>query len=252
MARLDWEGCVNVRDLGGLPTADGGSLREGVLIRADSLLELTARGWAAVGAAGVTAVVDLRDHDAPASAPPPDLGIEVTRVELYPEYALPIAELAAADATDRPGGDDLAAFFGRRYVDKLERRSSLVAEAVAAIAAADGPAVVHCQAGKDRTGVIVALVLRLAGVPIEAVVADYVLSETDGRVALERWVDAAGDERDRAERARRLGAPAAAMGLLLAVLDERHGGARAYLLGAGVPAADLDRLTGRLNNLLPS
>lgn len=246
MARLEWDGCVNVRDLGGLPTEDGGSLREGVLIRADSLVELSPRGWEAVGAAGVANVVDLRDHDAIPSAPPEELGIEITRVELYPDNALPTGQLAGEDFV---AAEDLAAFFGQRYVNTLERRAPQVAAAVHAAAAAEGSLVVHCQAGKDRTGVVVALVLRLAGVPIETIVADYVLSETEGRVALERWVDAAPDEEQRAHRDRRVGAPAGAMRRMLEELEDRYGGARAYLLGAGVPEKDLDHLTEKLKAL---
>jgi protein-tyrosine phosphatase len=246
MTRLEWDGCVNVRDLGGLPTEDGGSLREGVLIRADSLVELSPRGWEAVGAAGVASVVDLRDPDSEPSAPPPELGIEITRVDLYPEDVLPTGEL---DGEDFEAASDLTDFFGQRYLDTLSRRAPQVAEALRAAAAANGPLVVHCRAGKDRTGVVIALILRLAGVPSEAIAADYALSATDGKVALERWVDAAPDAEQRVERIRRVGAPAESMRRMLDELDGRYGGARAYLLGIGVPAADLDRLTEKLKAL---
>src|SRR4051812_31432926 len=78
---LDWEGCFNVRDLGGLPLADGGETRWCAVVRGDALDELTEAGWAALAAHGVRTVVDLRNADERGDAIPPD-GVRVVHVPL--------------------------------------------------------------------------------------------------------------------------------------------------------------------------
>ncbi|WP_164545248.1 tyrosine-protein phosphatase [Antribacter gilvus] len=157
---LTWPDCLNARDLGGLPLVDGGTVRERALVRADSLTYLTPDGVAAVRAYGVTRVVDLRRPFETVRYPHPF-------VEDPVYLSQPVQE--PEDWEEGPWAD--------LYAGMLDRRPALFARAVAAIAdAPPGPVAVHCAAGKDRTGLVVAMALTLAGVVEDAIVTDYVLT----------------------------------------------------------------------------
>jgi protein-tyrosine phosphatase len=166
---LDWEGCFNVRDLGGLPVAGGGTTRWGAVVRADALDELTEAGWAALVAHGVRTVIDLRndvERRVDAAARPP----EVTTLHL----PLDVVE-------DREFWDvwDSGPQFGTPlyYGPHLERFPERSAAVIAAIAEAPaGGVAFHCGGGRDRAGQITMLLLELIGVPVEAITADYALS----------------------------------------------------------------------------
>jgi protein tyrosine/serine phosphatase len=157
---LDWEGCLNVRDLGGVALENGGETRYGVLFRADNLGRLTAEGWRTFGEHGVTRVVDLRWPEERAGDPPRDSDVEVVPVSVLGEYD-PNFDDGASDFLPQR---DVAGFRARMYAEALEAHRSLFVEALAAIADADGPVVFHCAGGKDRTGLVAAVLLRLAGV----------------------------------------------------------------------------------------
>ena len=120
-------------------------------------------------------------------------------------------------------------------------------QAIEAVAeAAEGVVVVHCFAGKDRTGLTCAMLLRLAGVGIEDIAADYGLSGDNIRSIIDPWADSAPDERERALRLRIGSSPPRVMADVLTGLEERHGSVRAYLLGAGASADTLEQARGRL------
>ena len=104
----------------------------------------------------------------------------------------------------------------------------------------------HCAVGKDRTGLVAAMLLRLAGVPEDVVAEDYAASEENLRSLHETWIDAAPDDDERERRRRLTPTPRDAMLAVLAELDRRHGGVRGYLLDAGAAEADLDRIRARL------
>jgi hypothetical protein len=166
---LDWEGCFNVRDLGGLPVAGGGRIRPGALVRADALEGLSARGWAALAQHGVRTVVDLRNPD--------ERGFDnATRP---PELATVHVPLDGIE--DRPFWDawDTSPAFGTPlyYAPHLERFPERHAAVVRAVArAAPGGVAVHCVGGRDRTGQVTMLLLALCGVEPAAIAADYALS----------------------------------------------------------------------------
>jgi protein-tyrosine phosphatase len=241
---LIWDGCVNVRDLGGHATEDGRTTRFGAVVRADSVRTLTDAGWDALLAYGVSRIVDLRLHSELALDPPRELSVEVVHVPLMHE--IDDEEWVEIDAI----GDaqpDAAASTRAVYLEFLERRRPQFAQAFAAVAGApEGTVVVHCHSGKDRTGLVVALLLRAVGVDIETIAADYALSGPNLREQLVTWVAAADDDVER-ERRRRIGsAPAEAMVAVLEELERRYGSVREYLHAAGVQAETLDRATARL------
>jgi hypothetical protein len=169
--RLHWDGCLNVRDLGGLSTTDGRRTRPGAVIRADNLDMLTAEGWAALADYGVRTVVDLRDEREyrPLLARPE--GVDLVRV--------PLDQLAGPAWWERFGGQDGTPLSFRPYLDHCPDAVRAVVSAVAL--ARPGAVVVHCKAGRDRTG-LAALVL-LAAVRTEPgeIVADYLLSAANLR-----------------------------------------------------------------------
>ena len=242
--RLTWDGCLNVRDLGGHETEDGGETRFGAVVRADSVRELTADGWRSLVDYGISRIVDLRQHSELEADPPLDVPVEVVHVPLFPEPGS--AHWAELDAVMDADGDPVAAT-RRVYLECLERFRSQVAAVLVAVARApDGGVVVHCRAGKDRTGLVSAVLLRLAGVSPEDVGADYALTEDNLRSVWEEWIEEADDRKERERRRRLLITPAAAMIGVLAELETRYGSVRAYARAAGVPESDLDRLVDRL------
>jgi protein tyrosine/serine phosphatase len=240
---LAWKGCLNVRDLGGLPTEDGGTTRPGALVRADALTRLTPEGWRALAAHGVGRIIDLRFANEPASEPPADLAVEVVRAELMPDDE---AYWSAVD-THLDAALTPAEHMVWLYVDLLELFPGRIARAVDAFAdAGQGGVVVHCLVGKDRTGVVIALLLRIAGVPAEAVATDYSLSTRDGVDAIAEWADDATDDLARRRRTMRSQASPEVMLEFLEQVDLRYGGAEAYLRQAGVSEETLTRIRRRL------
>lgn len=229
---LDWPGCRNVRDVGGLPTADGGRIREGVLIRADSLQFLSADGIDAVRRSGVGRILDLRGDGEVAQFPTP-----------FTDDPLAIRQ-ALQDPADPDHGQ---ATIVDACTWMLDRRPELFAAAVKAIAdAPDGAVVVHCHGGKDRTGMVVALALSIAGVPEEEIVADYFL--TQARMAA--WLaEQLADEPDASKHPEMIefrDTRAESIVAILRHLDDKYGGPEAYLRHGGLTTDDLDRLRKRL------
>ena len=187
---IDLEGVANLRDVGGLPTSDGGKIVPGRLLRSDNLQTLTERDIDQLLGMGLTDVIDLRsDYERASTGPGPLVRTDVRRHELslfreempgvgedkpdvrpevLPEEALPWVDLEPSVELDHP--------IASVYFSYLVDRPDSVIAALRAIAYAPGMALVHCAAGKDRTGTTVALALTLAGVEREAVVADYAAS----------------------------------------------------------------------------
>lgn len=217
MTTLNWPNCSNARDLGGLPLTDGGWIRAGTLIRSDNLDQLTDTGIAAVRAAGVSRIVDLRS---------------VWECETYPSpfthddrwLNVPLTDPADPDVPEL----DLFELY-RILIDNYPER---FAAAITAIAEAPpGAVVLTCHAGKDRTGLVTALTLALIGVPHDAIVADYTITNlTEPRPGF--------------------ALPTAETILqLLAHLDTKYGGPIRYVIQAGTTPTHLTSLTTRLSQV---
>lgn len=244
MRALTWDGCVNVRDLGGVPLRGGGTTRLRSVVRADNVRRLSAAGWEALVAYGVRTAVDLRWREELADDPPGDLPIGVVHVSLFGE----LDEGYWAELSQRlERWSDRIDVTRESNLELLARHRAQLAEAVTAVArAADGGVLVHCVAGKDRTGLVSALLLRLAGVEIADVADDYGESNANLAALTEIWRDAAPDEEERARRRQLNGTPRESMVGVLEELERRHGSVRDYLLAGGATAADLDRAAARL------
>ncbi len=243
---LLWDGCLNVRDLGGHPTEDGGETRLGAVVRADSVRELSDDGWKSLVDYGVRTIVDLRLDSELAADPPRRIPVAVVHVPVLPELGTPFWD--EIDATTLSIEDPVEER-ARVYLAFLESHGANFGRAVSEVArAADGTVLVHCLGGKDRTGIVAALLLRLAGVSIEEVATDYGLSEEALREDLAAWVAEAETETERTKRQRIGAAPAAAMSTVLTELEARHESVRTYLTQVGVGEADLDRARARLRD----
>lgn len=244
---LVWDGCLNVRDLGGHRTSDGRETRFGAVVRADSVRQLNEAGWRALLEHGVRTVVDLRGEDELRDDPPAHGDVELLHVPFMEareeEWRAIEAELeAAADAAP-----DYASATREVYLIFLEHFAANVAAGLRAVAdAREGGVVVHCAGGKDRTGLLTAFLLHLAGVDVEAIAADYALSEERLRPRAEEWLATAETEAER-ERVRRISAtPAAAIVGVFAELERRHGSVEGYLLEAGADPQTFARVRARL------
>ena len=232
--RLPWEHLLNARDLGGLPTPRGWT-RFRAFARSDGPLRLTAGGQAALLSYGVTTIVDLRSNREMAVVPSP--------FREHPGYrSLPFFDDAGQAA---PSRHETAA---ENYLEWLATQPARIAAILHGIAhAPPGCVLVHCVAGKDRTGVVVALVLSAAGVDREAIADDYAQSVAwnEGMRDQDEVVtapDAAERLRDRwIYYPRREN-----MVEMLAEMDRRHGGVDRYLGAIGVGPAVRERLRDRL------
>ena len=240
---IDLEGANNIRDLGGL-RAGSGRTRSGVLLRSDALHELTpADVRHLVDERGLAHVVDLRSaherHErgrGPLGATP----VRYTEVEVIGPDDL--ARRAEARAAAFAAGLPAEQVLGDGYVELLDLGGDAFTEAFRRIVEPGGtPALVHCAIGKDRTGVLVALLLDVAGVDRDEIVTDY--ARTGERMApvIARWVDDSGSTINEQVAAFSALAAPATMAQVLEVLHARWGGAAGFFAAHGVPAADLDR-----------
>ncbi|WP_405071413.1 tyrosine-protein phosphatase [Kribbella sp. NBC_01510] len=229
---LDWPGCRNARDVGGLPTADGRTIREGVLIRSESLQYLTPHGVDAVRRSGVSRILDLRGDGEVANAPTPFTGTPLA-------VRQPLQDPADPDH----GQPTIVA----ACTWMLDRRPELFAAAVKAIAdEPDGAVVVHCHGGKDRTGMVVALALSIAGVPEDEIVADYFRTQERLSPWLEEQLAAEPDTALHPEMIEFRDTRAESLVAILRHLDEKYGGPEAYLRHGGLTTAELAKLRTRL------
>ena len=241
------EGAYNIRDLGGYATAQGTQTAWRRFLRADSPHALSEDGQARLQAEGLATVIDLRTGAEIAQTPNPfakRAGVQYVHRPLFTELA-PGTLAATAD-----GSCPLLGF----YQGALDDRHEALSDIMTLIAGADEGAVMfHCTAGKDRTGLVAALLLGLAEVSPEDIVADYAL--TEGLITelvagfLEMSRQKGGDV---VAYARLLAAPAATMRDTLAHLEARYGSVPRYLAQIGVAPGDITALSDRLHDSVPA
>ncbi len=242
---IDLDGCFNFRDLGGYRTGDGGTVAWGRLYRSDSLHRLTETGQAAFARLGIATVLDLRAHSEVRehtwAAPPQWRGL-ARHVPLQDE----LSQWSDVDPAEleHPG------FAARHYLQIATSGMAALRAAMETLAApAALPAVFHCAAGKDRTGVLAALVLRLLGVPAGLVADEYALSE----LGTARWEAslAAGNPDDTQTTwgfipPAMLTAHKDTMLAFLRQIDAEYGSADGFARQAGISAETLGRLRAGL------
>lgn len=260
---IELDGAENVRDLGGLPTTDGQQLQSGRLLRGDSLQELSESDVRyLVDELRLRAVVDLRTGiEVRAEGPGPltkEDAVEICHLSLFPEAGETTdAAAVEADDDDQPvvlpwQSEERGESVERRgasgiYLRYLDDRADSIVAALRVIAESDGATIVHCAAGKDRTGVVIACALAEVGVTREAIIADYARSgeRIDAiyrRLTARRTYrdDLSGTDVDE-HRPR-----ASTMERLLAAIDDLHGGVPAWLRAHAWTDQDAARLRRKL------
>ena len=186
---LAWDGCINVRDLGGLDTEDGRMTRWGAVVRSDHPSKLSAAGWSALYAHGIRTIIALRtdgiDEEQPDTAlRPADLTTVQVAVEDFTDTDF-VRQWVDTDLWRTP----------LYYRDALKRWPQRHAAAVAAVANAQpGGVLIHCRRGHDRTGIITLLLLALIGVAPAKIAADYELSVDPERDQLLRAANTSASE----------------------------------------------------------
>lgn len=244
---LDWEGALNARDTGGLPTRDGRRIKRGALVRSDVISRLTPSGRRALIDHGVRTIVDVRTSE--------EIGRDVdypfrdTRASDEPAYvnASFVVQLSPELEAEVRAKRDSARELGELNRLDIDVHGAGIAAVVAAVADAQpGGVLVHCYAGKDRTGMTVGLMLSVAGVSDEHIADDYALTMLNLEPLIMDWLQTIEDESER-ERMRELATPRReAMLQVLDYVNERHGGAESYLRSAGVTDEQLERIKARL------
>ncbi|NED98743.1 tyrosine-protein phosphatase [Phytoactinopolyspora halotolerans] len=253
---IDLVGAVNVRDLGGLPTHDGSTTKFGRILRADNLQDLTEADIDyLVDTLGLRDVLDLRSGaEITLEGPGP-----LTRV---PDVAIHhfslLAEVEGESGVDGeavlPWTKDYPAQAentwlppGEFYLKTLKERPESVLGALRVMAYGDGAALAHCAAGKDRTGILVALTLTIVGVPREVIVEDYALTNTRIERIVERLTRTStyADDLNSRPMSSHFALPEA-MESFLDLADEHVGGLAAWLSSEGWTSEDSDALRARL------
>lgn len=243
---VDIDGMHNVRDLGGIPARDGETAR-GVVLRGETVVHLTAAGAAQLRELGVRHVLDLREPEERAADGDGELAAAYQRSDMLQE----LVPLAMSDITHDPAGrahDPLVV--ADRYTTYLDNGAFRLAEAVARTAWSRSTLYVHCAVGKDRTGVVSALLLSVAGVADDDIVADHLLTAQPLRPVIERlgtrpgYAHLADPDWDAQQPS------ADVMHLFLDRLRAR-GGARRWLLDHGVDSETADLLRARLLGVQP-
>jgi protein-tyrosine phosphatase len=229
LRRLPVGGTYNLRDVGDYPVAGGGRTRWGRLFRSDATRFIDGADLAALG---LRTVIDLRD-EAEVTVLPTGLDVLVPTVLRRPLDPRSLLSRMAVGSPDP---------LGELYVALVHERGAELAAVVADLARPGAlPALVHCAAGKDRTGVVIALVLSAVGVPDDVVATDYALTSDYLTPAFFSAVPAESGAADPVDEVLR-GARPESMAAMLRVLAAEHGGARAYLVGHGVPDEAIDHL----------
>lgn len=236
---IELDGCVNFRDLGGYPTADGGSLRWRTLFRSDALHALSPEDVRRIrDELAMSDIVDLRST------------FELTSEGRGPLGEEPIAfhhtPLFDGDPSAREHGMAAQMSLGDRYLGMMEMAHAKIANVVRILANAKAGALYHCAAGKDRTGVISAVLMGALGVSDELIVADYALSgeridEIIARVmSMKGYQDTLHDMPEDT-----LHAHPESMETVVTGVAQRWGSMAGYLREGGLEAADLERLRAK-------
>lgn len=243
---LVWDGCLNVRDLGGHRTTDGGETRFGRVVRADSVQQLNDDGWRALVDYGIARVIDLRGDHEREEDPPRKLPVEVVHVPFMEasEREWEEVEREIEVVKGRANGPMRTRDVYLIFLEHFKR--NLAASLTAVARGPEGGVVIHCAGGKDRTGLLSAFLLHLAGVGLHDIAADYALSEKRLRAREDEWLARAETEAERDEIRQISRTPAEVITGVFEELEKRYGSIAGYLRAACADDESLDLARARL------
>jgi protein-tyrosine phosphatase len=238
---LSFTGVLNFRDLGGYETTDGRTTRWRRLYRSDVLHDLTVEDLELFRSLGVATIVDLRNLS---EVERTGRGL-LTGESIRFVNASVLSKEAVEARRDTTLGDD---YLWSRYLHYLETGGDAFVRAIEVMADDDNyPLVFNCFFGKDRTGVLAALVLSCLGVERHVIVEDYAITETRIELILNKLRrDPVHREAIEQSDPTLFGSNVATMSRFLEELDQRHGGARSWVLSAGLDPHLLDMLADQL------
>ena len=241
--RIDLEGCDNFRDLGGYPTADGRSVRWRRIFRSDALHRLSGTDVERLrDEFRVHDVIDLRSTIEREDAPNVPLIMAPFRHHHTPLFD----GETRSDRAERPRSEEILTL-ADRYVSLAELAQPRVARVLEIVATSSEAVVFHCAAGKDRTGIVSAVLLGIAGVPDEVIATDYAATRDSLDTIVERLMATEGYRSMLSLLPPdTLHAEPETMLDLLRRLREKYGSIRDYALAAGVAPATLDRLQDQM------
>jgi protein-tyrosine phosphatase len=235
---LVWPDLLNARDLGGLGSASGHTTVRRRVVRADNLNKLAPVGVKALVAYGVRTVIDLRDPRELKRFPNPLVGAPPQGVVFV---NVPLISGAEWEAIKDPSR------MAEGYVLTARLSHANIARAIAAVAdASPGGVVIHCHAGKERTGIVAALLLSLAGASDATVADDWIASDAYLQPLYEEWLANETDPTVRANRAEGFVTLAEHILDVLTHIRRSYGSLEEYLLAGGVRPDQVDRARRRL------
>jgi protein-tyrosine phosphatase len=245
---LELEGVANARDLGGLPTVDGRTTRHGVLLRSDNLQDLTPEDIDLLREHGLGTVLDLRtgaEVDIIGPGPLRETEVSHLHLDLIPHGFDGREDLVDKAIPDEEAGDEAMDHF---YIDYVNHAPDAIATALRTIAdPRSGAVLVHCAAGKDRTGVVCALALSLVGVTRTAVVDDYIRTNERIMAVVDRLLATDLYHDDMARRTpESFQLHAANMERFLDRVDAAYGGVHGLAMSIGVDEETVAKLSRRL------
>jgi len=238
---IELEGCLNFRDLGGYPTRDGRTVRWSQVFRSDALHLLSAADVTRLrDELQISDVIDLRSTSELETDGRGPLAAEPMRFHHVPLFD-GVVRNRQAEGTPEP------VTLADRYFLLAEFAKAPIARVITTLAETTAPAVYHCAAGKDRTGVISAVLLSLLDVNDEIIVADYALTQENLDQIIDRLMATEGYQAMlSALPPDTLHAEPETMIALLGRVHAKYGSMRGYAHAAGVPDATIDQLRGRL------
>jgi protein-tyrosine phosphatase len=248
---LQWEACFNTRELGGFQTQDNKQTRWRAFIRSDTLSRLTKCGQEMLVAYGITTIFDLRFPRDAVNDPSPFQGQK--RINSAPQYLhLPmfddlderdISDLSVEDLMSR---DPLAAFYCGA-IDRYQQNIARIFQEV--VQHPQGAILFHCHSGQDRTGILAAFLLALAGVPAAVIAEDYALSTGYLRPMYQQMLEEAANSPEKREdlkkRLKRILTPET-MCIVLSYIESHYGGVVSFLRYTGVTDQEIAHLRSRL------
>jgi protein-tyrosine phosphatase len=236
---LTVEGSCNVRDLGGYPTDDGHITRWKVFVRAGDMGNVSVEGCLLLTDYGIKTIIDLRDEWEVDSFPN-----VLAQAEAIQYVNLPLIGNRLSQDESWKSESATYDYLHELYVYYLDHCQPQIAAIIGAVAKSTSGTIFHCYAGKDRTGLIAALVLGAVGVPSEMIAEDYAQTRQHISPLVERLrVNAAEHGRNMQHFERDMASLPETMIETLAYLDSRYGGVQSYLTTCGVSAAQIKLLS---------